>query len=131
MAGTRRCAKVWTNPDDRCIELLSRALGSNHKSGVTPTTNQIERHPYFHNNELVECNRKHGIVTEAWSPLGREINDVLTNDTILSLAKKYQRQPAQIIIRWNLRNGVLPIVKSSNYAHQQANLTGRSGQMSQ
>ncbi|AXH99230.1 aldo/keto reductase [Sporosarcina sp. PTS2304] len=92
------------------------------KAGVTPTTNQIERHPYFHNNELVECNRKHGIVTEAWSPLGREINDVLTNDTILSLAKKYQRQPAQIINRWNLQNSVLPIVKSSNYAHQQANL---------
>ncbi|WP_025783344.1 aldo/keto reductase [Sporosarcina sp. D27] len=92
------------------------------KTGVTPATNQIERHPYFNNNELVEYNKSRGILTEAWSPLGREINDVLTNDTILSIAEKYNKEPAQIIIRWNLQNGVLPIVKSSSYKHQNANL---------
>ncbi|WP_039042914.1 aldo/keto reductase [Sporosarcina sp. ZBG7A] len=92
------------------------------KTGVTPETNQIERHPYFNNNELVEYNKSRGILTEAWSPLGREINDVLTNDTIVSIAEKYNREPAQIIIRWNLQNGVLPIVKSSSYKHQKANL---------
>lgn len=92
------------------------------KTGVTPATNQIERHPYFNNNELVEYNKSRGILTEAWSPLGREINDVLTNDTIVSIAEKYNREPAQIIIRWNLQNGVLPIVKSSTYTHQKANL---------
>ncbi|VDG97026.1 2,5-diketo-D-gluconic acid reductase B [Lysinibacillus sphaericus] len=92
------------------------------KTGVTPATNQIERHPYFNNNELVEYNKSRGILTEAWSPLGREINDVLTNDTIVAIAEKYNREPAQIIIRWNLQNGVLPIVKSSSYEHQKANL---------
>ncbi|MGN7409450.1 aldo/keto reductase [Sporosarcina sp. SAFN-010] len=92
------------------------------KTGVTPATNQIERHPYFNNNELVEYNKSRGILTEAWSPLGREINDVLTNDTIVAIAEKYNREPAQIIIRWNLQNGVLPIVKSSSYKHQKANL---------
>ncbi|MCM3757346.1 aldo/keto reductase [Sporosarcina aquimarina] len=92
------------------------------KTGVTPATNQIERHPYFNNNELVEYNKSRDILTEAWSPLGREINDVLTNDTIVSIAEKYNTAPAQIIIRWNLQNGVLPIVKSSSYKHQKANL---------
>ncbi|MDW0108884.1 aldo/keto reductase [Sporosarcina aquimarina] len=92
------------------------------KTGVTPATNQIERHPYFNNNELVEYNKSRGIVTEAWSPLGRKINDVLTNDTIVAIAEKYNREPAQIIIRWNLQNGVLPIVKSSSTEHQKANL---------
>ena len=38
------------------------------ETGVTPATNQIERHPYFNNKELMETNRKHGILTEAWSP---------------------------------------------------------------
>lgn len=93
------------------------------KTGVTPATNQIERHPYFNNNELVEANKNHGILTEAWSPLGREINDVLENETITAIAEKYGREPAQIILRWNLQNGVLPIVKSSSYQHQKANLT--------
>ncbi|PIC73945.1 aldo/keto reductase [Sporosarcina sp. P17b] len=92
------------------------------KTGVTPATNQIERHPYFNNNELVEYNKSRGIVTEAWSPLGREINDVLTNETIVKIAEKYNKEPAQIIIRWNLQNDVLTVVKSSSYAHQKANL---------
>ncbi|ARF12944.1 aldo/keto reductase [Sporosarcina ureae] len=92
------------------------------ETGVTPATNQIERHPYFNNNELVEYNKSRGIVTEAWSPLGRELNDVLENETIVSIAKKYNKQPAQIIIRWNLQNDILTVVKSSNYAHQKANL---------
>ncbi|MDW0108874.1 aldo/keto reductase [Sporosarcina aquimarina] len=91
-------------------------------TGVTPATNQIERHPYFNNNELVEYNKSRGIITEAWSPLGREINDVLTNDTIVAIAEKYNKEPAQIIIRWNLQNGILPIVKSSSAKHQKANL---------
>ena len=92
------------------------------KTGVKPATNQIERHPYFNNNELVEANKSRGIVTEAWSPLGRELNDVLQNDTIVAIAKKYNKAPAQVILRWNLQNDVLPIVKSSSYDHQQANL---------
>ena len=92
------------------------------ETGVTPVTNQIERHPYFNNNELVEYNKSRGIITEAWSPLGRELNDVLENETIVSIAKKHNKQPAQIIIRWNLQNDILTVVKSSNYAHQKANL---------
>lgn len=92
------------------------------KSGVTPATNQIERHPYFNNNELVEYNKSQGILTEAWSPLGREINDVLKNDVIASIAKKYNKVPAQIIIRWNLQHDVLTVVKSSSYDHQIENL---------
>lgn len=92
------------------------------KTGVMPASNQIERHPYFNNNELAAYNKSRGIVTEAWSPLGREINDVLTNETIEKIAEKYGRSTAQIIIRWNLQNDVLPIVKSSCYAHQKENL---------
>ncbi|MEG0475631.1 MAG: aldo/keto reductase [Carnobacterium sp.] len=92
------------------------------KTGVTPATNQIEHHPYFNNNELVKANKKLGIQTEAWSPFGREINDVLENETIVALAEKYGKEPAQIIIRWNLQNNVVPIVKASSAKHQKANL---------
>lgn len=101
------------------LEHLERII---EKTGVTPATNQIERHPYFNNKELVEANKKLGIQTEAWSPFGREINDVLENETIVALAEKYSKEPAQIIIRWNLQNGVIPIVKASSAKHQQANL---------
>src|SRR5690625_4417553 len=92
------------------------------KTGVTPATNQIERHPYFNNNELVEENKKRGILTESWSPLGREINDVLENKTIKNIAEKHDKSPAQVIARWNLQNGCLHVVKASNHIHQQENL---------
>ncbi|MEZ2458397.1 aldo/keto reductase [Salinicoccus roseus] len=92
------------------------------ETGVTPATNQIERHPYFNNKELVETNKKHGILTEAWSPFGRKINDVLENPAIKEIADKYAKSPAQVIIRWNVQNGVLVIPKSDSKAHQWENL---------
>lgn len=92
------------------------------KTGVVPATNQIERHPYFNNKELVQAHADYGIVTEAWSPFGREINDVLENGIIQEIAQKYGKEPAQVIIRWNLQNHVLPIVKASAPQHQKANL---------
>lgn len=61
-------------------------------------------------------------MTEAWSPFGCEINEVLENETIVAIAEKYGKEPAQIIIRWNLQNNVMPIVKASSFSHQKANL---------
>ena len=93
-----------------------------NETGVRPVTNQIERHPYFNNNDVVNANKERGILSEAWSPFGRELNDVLTHPKIEDIARKHGKDPAQIIIRWNVQNGVLPVVKSSDYRHQQANL---------
>lgn len=90
-------------------------------TGVTPATNQIEIQPYFNNQALIHENNIRGIVSEAWSPLGREINDVLVNDTILDIARKYNRTPAQVIMNWVNQQGVFPIVKSDNYNHQRSN----------
>src|SRR5699024_5329695 len=85
-------------------------------TGVTPATNQIERHPYFNNKELIETNNKRGILTEAWSPLGRGyLNDVLVNGTIEAIAKKYDRSPAQVILNWNNQNHVMTNVQAGNY----------------
>ncbi|SFK90524.1 2,5-diketo-D-gluconate reductase A [Salinicoccus halodurans] len=92
------------------------------ETGVTPATNQIERHPYFNNKELVEDNKRLGIMPEAWSPFGREINDVLENETIRKIAEKHDKATAQIIVRWNVQNDVLVIPRSSSPLHQKQNL---------
>lgn len=92
------------------------------ETGVTPATNQIERHPYFNNKELVEDNKCLGIMPEAWSPFGREINDVLENETIRKIAEKHDKATAQIIVRWNVQNDVLVIPRSSSPLHQKQNL---------
>lgn len=91
-------------------------------TGVTPATNQVERHPYFNNNRMVEENKKRGILTESWSPFGRgNLNDVLKNATIKEIADKYDKTPAQIILNWNYQADVFSIPKSSNPAHQKDN----------
>ncbi|MEK4198010.1 aldo/keto reductase [Cytobacillus sp. FSL K6-0265] len=91
-------------------------------TGVTPATNQVERHPYFNNNRMVEENKKRGILTESWSPFGRGyLNDVLKNNTIKEIADKYDKSPAQIILNWNYQADVFSIPKSSNPVHQKDN----------
>lgn len=79
-------------------------------SKIVPMVNQVEYHPWLTQPELHEyCNENH-IQMEAWSPLtrGRKLNDPL----LLELAEKYGKTPAQIILRWDLQQGVVTIPKS-------------------
>jgi diketogulonate reductase-like aldo/keto reductase len=92
------------------------------ETGVTPAMNQVERHPYFNNKDLVQDNIERGIIVESWSTVGRNLNDLRENEEIAKIADKYGKDNTQVIIRWNLQNGVLPIVKSSNPNHQRGNL---------
>lgn len=81
------------------------------ETGVTPALNQIELHPYLVQQQLREFDTSHGIVTEAWSPIARG-GELLTDETITSLAEKYGKTPAQIVIRWHLELGNVVIPKS-------------------
>lgn len=92
------------------------------ETGVVPAINQIERHPYFNNLATVRANQQHGILTQAWSPFGRDTLNVLGDPLILELADKYDKDPGQIVIRWNLQEKVQAIVKSASALHQQTNL---------
>ncbi len=81
------------------------------ETGVTPAVNQIELHPYLIQQELRDYDAARGIATEAWSPIARG-GDLLKDETITSLAEKYGKTPAQIVIRWHLELGNVVIPKS-------------------
>jgi 2,5-diketo-D-gluconate reductase A len=81
------------------------------ETGVVPVVNQVELHPDFANREVAEANARHRIITESWSPLGQG-GDLLKNDTLVSLAKKYGKSPAQVILRWHVQLGYMVIPKS-------------------
>jgi 2,5-diketo-D-gluconate reductase A len=91
------------------------------ETGVTPAINQIEIHPYWVQERMVAENNKREIITEAWSPLGRG-SAALKEPIILQLAEKYQKSPVQIILRWHIDRGILPLPKSRNLSHQRDNL---------
>jgi 2,5-diketo-D-gluconate reductase A len=79
---------------------------------VVPAVNQIELHPWLQQARLRTLHEQLGIATEAWSPLGR--GQVLTDPAIVALAEKYNRTPAQVVLRWHLQLGNLVIPKASS-----------------
>ncbi len=81
------------------------------ETGVTPALNQVECHPYLTQQPLREFDEKHTIATEAWSPIAQG-GDLLTDPVIASLAEKYGKSPAQVVIRWHLDLGNVVIPKS-------------------
>ncbi|GHP13844.1 oxidoreductase [Lentilactobacillus fungorum] len=92
-----------------------------HETGVTPAVNQIEVHPYWNNERMLQADQKRGIVTEAWSPLGRG-SAALKEPIIQELAEKYHKNTGQIILRWHNQRGIVPIPRSANLNHQHDNL---------
>jgi 2,5-diketo-D-gluconate reductase A len=82
------------------------------ETGVTPTVNQIELHPYFQRRDARKADEARGIVTESWSPLGR--GQELKDPTIAAIAKAHGKTPAQVILRWHTQLGCVTIPKSAN-----------------
>ncbi|MDO6143697.1 aldo/keto reductase [Paenarthrobacter aurescens] len=103
--GKVRAIGVSNFQPEHLAELMQRAE-------VVPAVNQIELHPWLQQTRLRTLHEQLGIRTEAWSPLGR--GQVLADPAILSLAEKYRRTPAQIILRWHLQLGNLVIPKASS-----------------
>ncbi|GAA1249845.1 aldo/keto reductase [Oryzihumus leptocrescens] len=81
------------------------------ETGEAPAINQVELHPRLQQAELRAFHARHGIVTEAWSPLAQG-GDLLKDDTITGIARKHARTPAQVILRWHLQVGNVVIPKS-------------------
>ncbi|KGH89448.1 aldo/keto reductase [Oenococcus oeni] len=92
-----------------------------NESGVTPAVNQIEVHPYWVQEDMLAANKSCGIVSEAWSPLGRG-SAALKEDIIKNLADKYGKNTGQIILRWHTQRGIIPLPKSSSLIHQRSNI---------
>lgn len=100
-------------------EHLQRLLD---ETGVTPSINQIELHPYFPQAEQRAWNTQHGIVTQSWSPLGRA-SAVLQDPHLQAIAKRLGKSIPQVILRWHTQLGAIPIPKASSDARQIENLS--------
>lgn len=81
-------------------------------TGVKPMLDQVESHPLMNNQELIDACRKAGIAVGVWSPLGGPRVPLLRHPVLQSLAEKYGRTPAQIVLRWDIQRGVAAIPKS-------------------
>jgi 2,5-diketo-D-gluconate reductase A len=91
-----------------------------YRTGELPVVNQIEWSPFGHSPRMLDFCRDNGIVIQAWSPLthGKRLND----DKLAAMAARYGRTPAQLLIRWNIQLGVVPLPKANHANHQRDNL---------
>jgi diketogulonate reductase-like aldo/keto reductase len=91
------------------------------ETGVLPSVNQIELHPFFPQEELRAFHTAKGIVTESWSPLGRGTS-LLKDPVVTSIAEALGVTPGQVVLRWHTQLGAVPIPKSSDPERQRENL---------
>lgn len=97
---------------------LERLLAA---GGTVPALNQVELHPGLQQVQVRAFNTKHGIATEAWSPLARGRFD--ENEQVLSIAQKHGKSPAQVIIRWHIELGNLVIPKTATASRLRENIS--------
>lgn len=87
---------------------------------VVPMVNQIEFHPGYIQKDVVDFDKEHGIVVEAWSPLGRE--RVFKDELLNKLAEKYGKSVAQICLAFAIQMDVVPLPKSSSVERMKQNM---------
>lgn len=91
------------------------------ETGERPVVNQIEVHPYFPQVEALALHAERGILTEAWSPLGRG-KELLAEPVIIEIATAHDISAAQAVLAWHVARGTVSIPKASSTEHQQSNL---------
>jgi 2,5-diketo-D-gluconate reductase A len=116
-----QCEQTWSAMEQLMAEGRARAIGvSNFRAGhlqrvlalggTVPAVNQIELHPHLQQHALRARHASAGIVTEAWSPLGR--GAVLHEPVLLEIAARLGATAAQVVLRWHLQMGTVVIPKS-------------------
>ena len=89
---------------------------------IKPAVNQIESHAFFQQDKANQALRQYGIQMEAWSPLAQGRNGHFTNETLAAIGKKYNKNNAQVSLRWHYQRGVVAIPRTSKKEHMIENL---------
>ncbi|HVT35110.1 MAG TPA: aldo/keto reductase [Nevskiaceae bacterium] len=89
------------------------------ESGTVPAVNQVELHPFLQQRPLRGFHKRHGIVTEAWSPLAQSA--ALRHPALVKIAARHRRSVAQIVLRWHIEQGIVAIPKSATPARVREN----------
>jgi 2,5-diketo-D-gluconate reductase A len=103
--GRVRAIGVSNFQPDRLMDLVVN-------NAIIPAVNQIETHPFHQQNETQKFLQEINVQIESWGPFAEGKNNIFRNEILLSIAKKYSKSPAQVILRWLTQRGVIAIPKS-------------------
>ena len=115
--------EAWAAKQELYVQGRMRAIGvsnfeRNHltelleQTDVLPAVDQVESSPTFPNQDLIDFCHGKDIAVEAWSPLGGTGGNLLTDQRLLDIGEKYGKSSAQVVLRWDLQRGVIPLPKS-------------------
>lgn len=92
-------------------------------TGIVPTINQFEVHPLFTQKPLIEYCKSKNIQVEAYTAIARFDDRLMRLPLLKKIAKKHEKTIVQIILRWDIQNGIIPLVRSLNHARQLENIS--------
>lgn len=105
-----------------CNFLPDRLLDLCKNMRIRPMINQIEHHPHDQRDEELALMKKMGVQPEAWAPFAEGLKGMFSEPLILELAQKYHKTPGQILLRWNIENGCVVILKTVHESRMRENL---------
>lgn len=79
---------------------------------VIPAVNQVEVNPFHQQSLALQYNKKYGVQLQAWAPFAEGKNGIFTNDTLIEIGKKYNKSVGQVILRWLVQRGIVPLAKT-------------------
>lgn len=103
--GAVRAIGVSNFQPDRLVDLILH-------NEVLPAVNQVETHPFCQQTEAAAVMASEGVQIESWAPFAEGRNNLFGNGTLVSLAAKYRKSVAQVVLRWLIQRGVVVIPKS-------------------
>ena len=89
---------------------------------IRPMVNQIERHPHYHRHEELSVMHKLGVQPEGWAPFAEGMKGMFTEPVLREIAAKHEKTVPQVILRWNIQQGVVIIPKSVHQERMEENL---------
>ena len=89
---------------------------------VVPAVNQVEVNPFHQQDKALEYNQKYGVQLEAWAPFAEGKNGIFTNETLMEIGKKYNKSVGQVILRWLVQRGIVPLAKTVRKERMKENL---------
>ena len=105
-----------------CNFLPDRLLDLCYNADIKPQINQIERHPHYQRAEELKIMEELGVQPEAWAPFAEGLKGMFNEPVLADIAAKYGKTPAQVILRWNVQQGVIVIPKSVHRERMEENL---------
>ncbi|MFC6324110.1 aldo/keto reductase [Companilactobacillus baiquanensis] len=113
-AGKIKSIGVCNFLEDRLVDLIL-------SNEVIPAVNQIEMHPFWQDKKLRNVMNKYDIKTMAWAPFAEGNKGLFTNEILTTIGNKYDKSPAQVVLRWLRQEGVIAIPKSVHKSRMEQN----------